>query len=134
MPAMPTIRLLFTVPLLLALPAARAATPSDLLDAWRTEAGAPPDAARGRALFTGDHAGDWRCTACHGDPPNATGRHAVTGKPIAPLAPAANGERFTDAARAEKWFRRNCRDVLDRECTAQEKADVLAWLLTVPAR
>ena len=30
-----------------------------------------------------------------------------------------------------KWFKRNCNDVLDRECTAQEKGDVLSYLLTV---
>jgi len=47
---------------------------------------------------------------------------------ISPLAPAANPQRFTDSRKVEKWFRRNCGDVLDRECTAQEKADVLAWL------
>ncbi|MBX9935628.1 MAG: DUF1924 domain-containing protein, partial [Burkholderiaceae bacterium] len=52
-----------------------------------------------------------------------------TGKTIAPLAPAFNPERFTDTAKADKWFRRNCKDVLSRECTAAEKADVLAWLV-----
>jgi hypothetical protein len=43
----------------------------------------------------------------------------------------SNPERFTDQTKAEKWFKRNCNDVLARECTAQEKADVLSWLLTV---
>jgi hypothetical protein len=28
-------------------------------------------------------------------------------------------------------FRMNCKDVVGRECTAAEKADVLSWLLTV---
>ena len=42
-----------------------------------------------------------------------------------------NAERFTDTAKAEKWFRRNCNDVAGRECTAAEKADMLAWLLTL---
>ena len=52
-------------------------------------------------------------------------------EPIEPLAPAFNAERFADTAKSEKWFRRNCNDVLGRECTASEKADVLAWLLTL---
>ena len=52
-----------------------------------------------------------------------------TGKAIAPLAPAANAERFADAGKVEKWFRRNCNDVLGRACTPSEKADVLAYLL-----
>ena len=34
----------------------------------------------------------------------------------------------TDEAKVDKWFRRNCNDVLSRECTAVEKADVLAYL------
>ena len=63
-----------------------------------------------------------------GTPPTATGKHASTGKAIDPLAPAFNPKAFTDAARVEKWFRRNCKDVLARECSAAEKADVLAYL------
>jgi hypothetical protein len=59
------------------------------------------------------------------------GLHVVTSKPIAPMAPAFNAERFTDAVKSEKWFRRNCKDVLKRECTDAEKADVLAYLLSL---
>ena len=47
------------------------------------------------------------------------------------MAPAVNAERFTDLAKTEKWFRRNCKDVVGRECQANEKADVLAWLMTL---
>ncbi len=60
--------------------------------------------------------------------PRPTGRHESTGKTIAPLAPAFNPKAFTDTAKVDKWFRRNCRDVLERECSAKEKADVLAFL------
>ena len=112
-------------------PAAIAATPPELLSAYAAKAGAAPSAERGRALFTNTHGREWSCSSCHGDVPNGAGRHAATGKAIAALAPAANAERFTDAPRVEKWFRRNCNDVLGRECSAGEKADVLAWLLTV---
>lgn len=111
--------------------AARAATPSALLDGYRQAAGAAPAPARGQQFFTQGHGREWSCSSCHGAVPTATGRHASTGKPIAPLAPAVNAERFTDAAKSEKWFRRNCNDVVGRECTAAEKADVLAWLLTL---
>ena len=52
-------------------------------------------------------------------------------KSIEPLAPVANRERLTDPAKVEKWFKRNCKDVLARECTAQEKADFLAFLISV---
>lgn len=63
--------------------------------------------------------------------PTQAGKHASTGKPISALAPAFNPERFTDTAKTEKWFRRNCSDVAGRECTAAEKADVLSWLLAL---
>lgn len=66
---------------------------------------------------------------CHGSDPTGAGKHAKTGKSIAALAPTANPERFSDAAKVEKWFRRNCKDVLSRECTALEKGDVMAFLL-----
>ncbi len=98
---------------------------------WTSAAKAPPDAARGRDFFRSRHGGEWSCASCHGANPTMQGRHAGTGKPIAALAPAFNPERFTDSAKADKWFRRNCKDVLERECTAQEKADVLAWLLSL---
>jgi hypothetical protein len=55
----------------------------------------------------------------------------LTHKTIQPLAPAANPERFTQAPKVEKWFKRNCRDVLKRDCTAREKGDVLTYLLTL---
>jgi hypothetical protein len=54
-----------------------------------------------------------------------------TRKAITALAPSANPKRFTDSAKTEKWFRRNCKDVLSRECTAREKADVMAWLISL---
>ena len=66
-----------------------------------------------------------------GTPPTQAGKHAATGKSISALAPAFNPERFTDPAKVEKWFRRNCRDVVGRECSAGEKADLLAWLMTL---
>jgi mono/diheme cytochrome c family protein len=124
------------LPLLaLALPLASFAadtTPAALLEGWRAQAGAGAafSAARGRQLFerTGR---EWSCATCHTSDPRAAGRHKVTGKPIQPLAPSANPQRFSDQAKVEKWFRRNCRDVLERECTAAEKGDLLSWLLTL---
>jgi hypothetical protein len=101
------------------------------LDRWSVQAGAPGDASRGAAFFARTHGREWSCASCHGERPAQPGRHASTGKAIDPLAPAANPSAFTDAAKVDKWFRRNCRDVLGRECSAGEKADVLAWLATV---
>ncbi|MDP3585133.1 MAG: DUF1924 domain-containing protein [Thiobacillus sp.] len=87
--------------------------------------------ARGEALYRGEHPGKngakQSCASCHTASPKQAGQTRV-GKRIEPLAPAANPQRFTDAAKVEKWFRRNCTDVLARECSAQEKGDFIAWL------
>jgi hypothetical protein len=85
-------------------------------------------AARGAEFFRSTHGSDWSCATCHTDKPVVQGRHARTGNVIEPLAPAANAARFTDPAKVEKWFKRNCGDVLGRACTAQEKGDVIAFL------
>ena len=95
---------------------------------WSAQAGRPGDAGRGQGFFNARHGGEWSCASCHGMPPTGPGKHANTGKAIDPLAPAFNPKAFTDTARVEKWFRRNCKDVLARECSASEKADVLAYL------
>ena len=121
--------LLLALALFAALPAqAGDTTPAQQLQLWSAKAGSPGDAARGQAFFTKRHGGEWSCASCHQAPPNRAGQHASTGKTIAPLAPAAQPDRLTDSAKVEKWFRRNCKDVLSRECSAQEKADVLAYL------
>ena len=114
--------------------AAAAATPAELQQRFEGEARAAGgafagfSAQRGEAFFKSAHGGDWSCASCHTQNPLAEGRHAATGKRIAPLAPSANAERFTDARAVDKWFRRNCNDVLGRESTAQEKGDVLQYL------
>lgn len=122
------------VPALLALAMpwpAGATTPAEMLALYSTQAGAPVSAERGRELFTARHGREWSCSSCHGALPVQPGRHAATGKPIGALASAANPERLTDPVKVEKWFRRNCNDVLGRECSVAEKADVVAWLISL---
>lgn len=111
--------------------AAHATTPAELLADYSARAAAPAVPARGQRLFATLQGREWSCASCHTAVPSQAGRHAATGKAIRPLAPAFNPERFTDAAKVEKWFRRNCNDVMGRECSAAEKADILSWLLTV---
>ncbi|MDO8891383.1 MAG: DUF1924 domain-containing protein [Sulfurimicrobium sp.] len=71
------------------------------------------------------------CATCHTDNPKSAGRHEKTGKEILPLAPVANRERLSDNAKVEKWFKRNCQDVLERACSAQEKGDFVTYLLSI---
>lgn len=106
-----------------------AATPQAELLRWQQAAGQSGDAGRGQFFFGRRHNGEWSCASCHGQPPTQDSKHASTGKKITALAPAFNAERFTDSAKVDKWFKRNCKDVLSRECTALEKADVMAYLI-----
>lgn len=90
------------------------------------------DPERGRLFYAAEHAtrsGPLSCASCHTSDPTQPGRTPV-GKNVEPLAPSANPARFTDQAKADKWFDRNCKQVLDRVCTARERGDLLTWLLT----
>lgn len=116
---------------------ALAQTPDEVLAAIKNDAQeATPSfhgfsAARGESFFKQTHGNELSCSSCHTGNPAASGKHAKTDKTIQPLAPAVNAERFTNPGKVEKWFKRNCSDVLDRVCTPQEKGDVLAYLLTL---
>lgn len=74
--------------------------------------------------------GDISCSTCHTTDPKATGRTRAN-KDIEPIAPSAHGKRFTDFKHVEKWFTRNCDDVLKRACSTQEKGDFITYLLTI---
>lgn len=118
---------------------AEAAPPSALLPAYEAAARAEDatfkafDAERGRALYVEEHQGakgPVSCATCHMEDPRTTGR-SPAGKVIEPLAPSANPERFTDQKKADKWFDRNCKQVLGRACSAREKGDLLTYLSTL---
>jgi hypothetical protein len=117
----------------LVLPRAQAGdtTPQAQLEKWTVAAGRAGDVRKGDLVFNQKHGDVWSCASCHNSPPTTTGKHASTAKPIQPLAPAFNTQAFTDTAKIDKWFKRNCRDVMKRECTPTEKLDVLAYLLSL---
>jgi cytochrome c553 len=68
------------------------------------------------------------CTSCHGTNPRAAGKNA-TGKVIDAVALSATPTRYTDPAKVEKWFKRNCAEVIGRECSAVEKGDWLTYVM-----
>ena len=88
-------------------------------------------AERGHAFWTAAHTGGKpdtpSCTSCHTPDPTAEGQTRA-GKQIAPMAVSKTPDRFTDPAKVEKWFGRNCSTVLGRDCTAAEKGDVITYL------
>jgi len=91
----------------------------------------PLSAERGKELFLSSPATGKAetpsCTSCHGATPFTTGQTRA-GKPIAPLAVSKTPDRYTDPKKVAKWFRRNCKSVLGRECTPQEKGDFLTYM------
>jgi len=88
----------------------------------------------GQALFQGTHSGGKpetpSCTTCHTKNPRAMGQTRA-GKQIKPMAVSKNPNRFTDPAKVEKWFRRNCHTVLGRACTAKEKGEIITYLSSI---
>ena len=109
-------------------------TPQKLIAGFAAQAGSTASAARGKAFFRGKHTGGKpempSCLSCHTGNLKGIG-HTRAGKEIAPMAHSANPKRFTDTAKVAKWFRRNCKSVTGRECSAAEKADILAYLSSI---
>jgi cytochrome c peroxidase len=115
------------------------ATPTELLKRYEAEA-KKADAAfvsfsaeRGHKLYLQKGSGsksETSCASCHTLDPKAKGRTRAN-RDIEPLAPSVNAQRFTDPAKVEKWFARNCDDVFSRPCTPVEKGDFITWLLSI---
>ena len=113
--------------------AAKADVVADLLKQYERQGASAFASARAEAMWTQPFADTKtgekrRCSSCHHDDLRRSGKHAVTGKVIEPLAPSANPKRLTDPEHIEKWFTRNCKWTLGRECTAQEKGDFLVMI------
>ncbi|MEF8767672.1 DUF1924 domain-containing protein [Candidatus Accumulibacter contiguus] len=90
-------------------------------------------AARGKTLHTQAFAGGKpdtpACTSCHGNDTRGASRNPA-GKSIEAMALSASPSRYTDPAKVEKWFKRNCNEVLGRECTPLEKGDWLSFMIS----
>lgn len=102
-------------------------------EAAREQPGFAASAERGRRFYLERRTATEKmpnCATCHTEEPVGAGKHVITGKAIEPIAPVAGSARFTDAAKTEKWFHRNCKEVVGRDCTAAEKADLLRFLMT----
>jgi cytochrome c553 len=90
-------------------------------------------AARGKTLHTQAFAGGKpdtpACTSCHGHDTRGPGRNPA-GKTIEAMALSASPSRYTDPAKVERWFKRNCNEVLGRECNPLEKGDWLTFMIS----
>jgi cytochrome c peroxidase len=127
-------KMILTVLCMVALPAAASGTVAEqMLDSYREQGASDASASRGKAMWNEKHiqkksGKEVSCATCHTTDLTKTGAHARTGKLIEPMAPSVNAERLTDPAKIRKWFRRNCKWTIGRECTPQEKADFLSFI------
>jgi hypothetical protein len=112
--------------------AAGAADVDKLLQHYAQQGGKDFNAERGKAFWLKELISDSgdriTCGTCHGADLKQPGKHNKSGKVIEPMASSVNPERYTELEKVEKWFTRNCKQVLRRECSAQEKGDVLRYL------
>ena len=70
------------------------------------------------------------CVSCHGSYFIYKVQNIFTGKDIDPLAPSVNKARLSDAKEVKKWLKRNFKDVFLREGTAEQKGDVLYYIMS----
>ena len=70
------------------------------------------------------------CVSCHGSDLRQKAQNIFTGKDINPLAPSVNKARLSDAKEVKKWLKRNFKDVFLREGTAEQKGDVLYYIMS----
>ncbi|MCF6191501.1 MAG: DUF1924 domain-containing protein [Cocleimonas sp.] len=129
-------KIVITTVLLFSSPVLMADAINDMFAEYQQSGVSNMDAKAGEAFwkqeFTDKKTGKMRsCTTCHGTDLTKTGKHIRTGKPIKPMAPSANKKSLTDVKKIKKWFKRNCKWTLGRECTAQEQADILSYLKTL---
>ncbi len=91
------------------------------------------DAQRGAMIFSTKHRGKndtlISCQSCHSEDLKASSVNVFTNKTLEPLAPSVNPKRLSDVKEVKKWLKRNFKDVFLREGSAQEKGDVLYYLI-----
>ena len=114
-------------------PGLHAAGADSAFDKYRSAGGANFSAAAGEKLWNRDVLSPkdnkvHNCGNCHTNNLRQTGKHHKTGRAIKPMALSANSERYTKVKKIEKWFKRNCKWTWGRECSPQEKGDLLTYL------
>ena len=113
--------------------AAENTTVKNLMNSYQLQGADIGNAKRGEQIWNKVFPGkppfiERSCTTCHTSNLKNTGKHTRTGKTIKPLSPSANQKSMSDAKKIKKWLKRNCKWTLGRECTAQEKSDILTFI------
>lgn len=91
------------------------------------------DAKNGERIFATQNKGKndtiLSCQSCHNQDLKTQATNLFTNKTLEPLAPSVNPMRLSDVKEVKKWLKRNFKDVFLREGSAQEKGDVLYYLI-----
>ncbi len=105
-------------------------TVNNLLQDYSIQGAGTVDVEQGKQLWQKvfNKNGGRSCASCHTNDLTRNGKHIKTNKEIKPMSPSVNPERLTDSKKVNKWFKRNCKWTLGRECTAQEKANFLVFI------
>ncbi len=103
------------------------------LSSYRSQGAGPFSAEAGKHIWLSTSQNtksgtDRSCTNCHGSDLTLSGKHNRTGKLIKPMSPAVAPQRLSDTEKIEKWFKRNCKWTFGRECTPQEKGDLILFI------
>jgi cytochrome c peroxidase len=103
---------------------------NNLLQDYEDQGASTADAEQGKQLWQKrfNRNGERSCASCHTKDLTQNGKHIKTNKNINPMSPSVNPERLTDSKKVNKWFKRNCKWTLGRECTAQEKTNFLVYI------
>ncbi|MDQ6961251.1 MAG: DUF1924 domain-containing protein [Mariprofundaceae bacterium] len=103
----------------------------EMVEGFQAQGASVGDADAGEALWKKKFMVEGKarsCQSCHTLDLTKAGSHIRTGKIIEPMAPSVTLTRFSEVKKVHKWFRRNCKWVLSRECSIQEKVDILLFL------
>ena len=105
-------------------------TVNNLLQNYEEQGANTADAEQGKQLWekSFNKNGERSCTSCHTKDLTQNGKHVKTKKDIKPMSPSINPERLTNINKVNKWFKRNCKWTYGRECTAQEKSNILVYI------
>jgi hypothetical protein len=115
------------------LPASQAGAVGQVIDELAAQSQTSFSAAQGKTLWTKTYTKNNQsqprsCSTCHTENLTVMGKHVKTHKAIEPLAPSVNAKRLTDVKTINKWLLRNCKWTLGRECTAEEKGQLLTYI------
>ena len=109
------------------------ATVNTLMESYQSQGAKSGNALRGEKFWNKTFSGkapftERSCKSCHTANLKNKGEHVRTGKILESMAPSINKSSLSKVKKVKKWFKRNCKWTTGKECSAQQKADILAFI------